>query len=331
MTRTERIEALRAHSYTEREAAFLTLVALHGGYFLRRQYRGFAGCRGGVEERFLRRADSAGHLRYTLHSNRTSLYHLFARAVYRAIGEEDSRNRRARPFLSIKARLMALDFVLDHRDVFFLETEREKVEYFCQERSVERSHLPGQPHSAGCSSRRTRRIFAENCPIFLNQPDECGQIPSFCYVDEGVLSNSGFDLFLRRYRLLFVTLRRFRLVYVAAEHRAFRRAEQAFDRFVDSLAAPELHGPGGTMGEYFRLRLLFETRQYKRLDKAKLDRLRDLSQRFRRPKTEVRFRQWAEGVAATERFGAPETWFEAYRSPHSYDIFGANSRANSTM
>ena len=37
-TPSERLAALQAFGYTEREAAFLSTAALHGGYFLRRQY-----------------------------------------------------------------------------------------------------------------------------------------------------------------------------------------------------------------------------------------------------------------------------------------------------
>jgi hypothetical protein len=42
MTDAERINALQALGYNEREAAFLCLAALHSGYFLRRQYHSFA-------------------------------------------------------------------------------------------------------------------------------------------------------------------------------------------------------------------------------------------------------------------------------------------------
>ena len=43
MQNEARIESLRCLSYSEREAAFLCLAALHGGYFLRRQYVEFLG------------------------------------------------------------------------------------------------------------------------------------------------------------------------------------------------------------------------------------------------------------------------------------------------
>ena len=72
------------------------------------------------------------------------------------------------------------------------------------------------------------------------------------------ITNSGFTSFLKRYSQLFVALRRFRLVYVAAEHRPFRRAERVFDRFAEGLMNAEALTPGGAMGEYFRLHRLLE-------------------------------------------------------------------------
>ena len=217
---------------------------------------------------------------------------MFARAVYRAVGDEDNRNRRPRPNFSIKAKLMALDFVLANRDRRFLGTESEKIQHFCADLGIDESLLPGKTYKSRRSPGQTRRYFVEKYPIFV-APAEGGDsspITSFCYVDEGVLSTSGFTSFLNRYRRLFVALRRFRLVYVAAEYRPFRSAERAFDRFAESLTRPESRLPRGAMGDYFVLRRLFETRQYDQLDKAKLDRLRDLSARLGHPKTEAAFR-----------------------------------------
>ena len=325
MTDSDRVSSLRTLGYTDREAEFLTLVALHGGYFLRRQYQTFAGYRGKVEESLLGRSTALGHIRSTTYPNRTEVYHVFARAIYRAIGDEDNRNRRPRPAFSIKAKLMALDFVLAHPAARFLATEREKLDYFCGQRAVDRALLPGKTYSASRPSGQTRRYFIEKYPIFLDRTDDANApLASFCYVDEGVLSNSGFTSFLKRYGPLFAALARFRLVYVAAEHKPFRRAERAFDRFTEALANPDAATPGGQTGEYFRLRRLFETRQYGQLNKAKLDRLRDLSQRFQGSAFESRFQQWAKAVESKKRFGRIDAHFEAYRLPHSYDIFGTH-------
>jgi hypothetical protein len=330
VTHAERICSLQRLGYTKRESAFLSLIALHSGYFIRRQYQRFAGYRGRFEERFLRRADSFGHIRSTVYPNRTEAFHLSARAIYRAIRDEDNRNRRPRPNFSIKAKLMALDFVLAYPVAQFLATEREKIEYFCGERAIERALLPGKTYSASRPSGQTRRYFIEKYPIFLDATDDATPpLASFCYVDEGLLSNSGFTSFLKRYGPLFAALARFRLVYVVAEHKPFRKAERAFDRFTEALENPEAATPGGQMGEYFRLRRLFETRQYGQLNKVKLDRLRDLSTRFGHPKTEAAFQECTREIAANERSRPVDAAFEFHLLPHRYDIFSTQKEPGS--
>lgn len=54
MTHLERVAALEHRGYPPRHAAFLELVMLHGGYFVRRQVTAFLRCRdGGVTSDFL--------------------------------------------------------------------------------------------------------------------------------------------------------------------------------------------------------------------------------------------------------------------------------------
>ena len=315
------VEALQALGYARREARFLYVVAAHSGYFLRRQYEAFAGlARGASSTRFLRRAVDAKHIRSIPHSNRTEVFHLFSRSVYRAIGAEDNRNRRQRPHYSVKAKVMTLDFILGRRDSRFLATEPEKLEYFVGGRGIDRDRLPGKTYTARSSGAATRRYFVEKSPIYF-EPDLGSPVPSFCYVDEGALSTSGFTSFLNRYRPLFASLRRFRMTYVAAEHRPFQRALRVFERFETSLDHPEDRCPTGLLGDYFRLRFYLESRQYHLLDKAKLDRLRTLADRFECPSAEKKFREWADEMAMSRSSEPVEADFELHRLYHRYDIF----------
>ena len=319
--RDEPIEALQALGYAEREARFLYLVAAHSGHFLRRQYETFAGLtRGASGSRFLLRALAAKHIRSIPHSNRTEVFHLFSRSVYRAIGAEDNRNRRQRPHYSVKAKVMTLDFVLGRRDRRFLATEQEKLEYFVGARGIDSDRLPGKSYAARSFGATTRRYFIERSPIYF-EPDERSPVPSFCYVDEGALSTSGFTSFLNRYRRLFASLRRFRLTYIAAEHRPFRRALRVFERFETSLDHPEDMLPSGPFGDYFRLRFHLESRQYHLLDKAKLDRLRTRADRFQHPSAEKKFREWADEMAMSRSSEPIEADFELHHLRHRYDIF----------
>jgi hypothetical protein len=113
VTEAERINALQSLGYNEREAAFLCLAALHSGYFFRRQYHAFAGVETGkasllLEEKLTERR----HAKVISFAYGTQLYHLCSRPFYEALGESNNRHRRSRAPLSIKAKLMGLDYVL---------------------------------------------------------------------------------------------------------------------------------------------------------------------------------------------------------------------------
>src|SRR5215813_2044747 len=62
MSNEDRLIALSRFGYTEREAAFLCLAALHGGYFMRRQYGDFAGKEaGGIATSLIEKALAKEH------------------------------------------------------------------------------------------------------------------------------------------------------------------------------------------------------------------------------------------------------------------------------
>src|ERR1700730_15708152 len=124
MNNPERITALRSLGYTEREAAFLCLAALHGGFFLRRQYCEFIGKEiGGTAAALVEKLIAQQHAVAITALNHTKIYHLGCRPFYAAIGEIDNRNRRKHSTRAIKNRLIGLDFVLAHQDYRYLATE----------------------------------------------------------------------------------------------------------------------------------------------------------------------------------------------------------------
>ena len=331
MTHVERTEALRSLGYTEREASFLTLAALHSGYFMRRQYQAFAdGLRGGYESRLVRKARAMGHIERTVCANRTELCRIVAREVYRAIGEPESRNRRVRTAQSIKARLMSLDFVLAHRSHRFLATSVEKLKYFRDELGLALNLFPIKRYRRSGSDASVRRYFVGQDPIYLPQPTtDSRSLPYFCFVDPGHLSTQGFDSFIDRHRRLFVALGGIHVVYIAAEYRSLQRGRTSFDRVADRLADPGSLLSRGEEGEFFWLRHLLETKQYSRLDKAKLDRLRDLALRYQTVEADERFRQWATERDLLQRRGPLTTSFQLYWLRHPYDLFSTIGRADS--
>ncbi len=133
---------LRAYGYTDREARFVYLVATHSGYFLSSHFLRFTGAKKGkVLGQFLSEPASSDTFAKSHTSNRGALrYHLFARPFYRAIGKENSRNRRRHHVSRINVKLYSLSFVLDHLDVDYLEEETDKVTFFADVHGIDERH-----------------------------------------------------------------------------------------------------------------------------------------------------------------------------------------------
>ncbi len=125
------IPVLESVGYTEREAAFLYLVAVHSGYFLRRQYGRFVHReRGAIAEQLLRKAAALGHIQSVACGQSRFVYHLASQEVYSAVGLATSRHRRLKGDGQIKCRLMVLDFILDHLGETILDSADAKLDFF---------------------------------------------------------------------------------------------------------------------------------------------------------------------------------------------------------
>jgi len=198
-----RCQALEMLGYTPRQAQFLVLVALHGGYFLRRQYVAFTGTpHGQAAVRFLTHAVSREHVRVLPYGRQGHVFHLYARPLYAAIGEEDNRNRRPAEWDAVVRKLMTVDFALAHRSVRFLTTEAEKVALL-KERLIpadlwpHRTYAPRRPDGPS-----TIRYFVDKMPWYQDGNDDRLWI---AYVDaERTLE--GFETFLDQYRALLASV-----------------------------------------------------------------------------------------------------------------------------
>jgi hypothetical protein len=298
MTNDERITSIRNLGYSERQASFLCLVALHGGYFLRRQYTLFLGQeRGGNAERFIERAIRKRHVRAHESANRTIIYHIGAKPFFEAIGEVDNRNRRWRQPYSIKIKLMGFDYVLAHREHQYLATETEKLEYFSGTLGIDRIYLPVRIYRSKDGRIKTARYFVDKFPLFLS--GAAGAAPPvvcFCYIDGEVRKPSGFDTYLLQYRDLFARLDSFRAVYVAGDQSMFPKAERIFSRLCGGSGSgsngvpvdPEVR----RLLDHFHDRDRLERRQTASFDKPQLDQLSDELREFRGPKYEALYRHW---------------------------------------
>jgi hypothetical protein len=339
MTTAERIQSLRGFGYTDRGAAFLCLTALHGGYFLRRQFTAYLGREdGGTVAQLVDRALSLEHARAFTYHPKVQLYHLYARPFYEAIGQGDNRNRRGRQPLTIKNKLMGLDFILAHPACQYLSTEQEKLDYFRETHQIPQSRLPAKLYRGSEGGSATARYFVDKYPIFIaaTAPTDAASVVSFCFVDEGMVGLSRFDTYLLQYGPLFRLLPQFQLVFVAARPRLFKAAEGRFERFLTQGAADSpVVGSSAKLQrllEYFEARRLFEAQQLASFDRAKLLRLRDDREAFSGSEYEGLYERWKSAgdravldALATDSVARGRTCatFSTYLLEHDYDIFGS--------
>lgn len=172
MTPQERHEALSAYGFTPRQAAFLTLVMLHAGVCLPRQYTTFAGIVFGQKTRdfFDRLVRERFATAYPCWRNAGRIFHLHHKGLYRAIGEPDNRHRRATTVPRAVERLMVLDAILADRASTWLATEREKVSHFVGHLELTATELPALTFTQHGTT--TVRYFWHKLPVGIAAGDE---------------------------------------------------------------------------------------------------------------------------------------------------------------
>ncbi len=212
------IDGLAGREYSEREAAFLYMVAIHSGYFLRRQFNKFiVRERGAIATHFLRRAVKLGHVVEMPSDDGRIIYHLTDKQVYGMVSHRDSQGRRIKSSGEILRRLMALDYVLLHLDrERFVETKDARHQLFTQ--------LKVSPEAV-----KRAEAFGRVTPISLAESAE-SQIVRLAFLDEGQRSTSMFARFLRTYTELLRTLPRAEVAYVSVSPAQFSVAQKVFER-----------------------------------------------------------------------------------------------------
>lgn len=126
----DRTAAIGRLGFTERQARFLELVMRHSGACLLRQYSAFAGIVHGQKTRnfFAKLVSRRFATAYACRHNRGRVYHVHHKALYRAIGEADSRHRRPLSSDRIIHGLATLDAVLATSTTEYLATADEKAQ-----------------------------------------------------------------------------------------------------------------------------------------------------------------------------------------------------------
>jgi hypothetical protein len=323
------IQSLQHYGYSQQEAHFLALAAPQSGYFTRRQFNGFLGQeRGDNAQRFVDKLLTRRHAQFERYQGNQLVYHIRAKGIYRRLGQADNRNRRDKAPFTIKRKLMALDFVLAHRDCPYFASEREKVAYFTIDREIDINLLPSRRYQAHETNQCPERFFVEKFPIFLDSG--ASPVPHFLYIDEGARSIQGFHTFMRQYWPLLQGLGSFEVIYAAAGHELFADAERLFLKTTGAAARLRLFDDSETMLAYFETRRKIESRDYRGIDSQRIVQFRAEKQTFAGDQYEELYRVWLEGgrAALSKRHGvACDARFQTYLLPEDYQIFGRLSHA----
>jgi hypothetical protein len=296
---THHISALEALGYTTAEARFLYLVATYSGYFLPRQFIAFtqATC-GKRSQHFTDKLESRGHATWREYQNVGGVYHLFSKTLYRQIDRENLRNRRRHSTEFIRTRLILLDFILANQGHQYLETEEDKLNYFCREIGVPRTVLPAKSYEGVSPAEPTVRYFVDKFPLFLDSSESpCTPVLTLSYVDPGQASLAGFRNHLRAYMPLFRHLGDFRFLYISNSSVRFMQAEECFSSLVTTSLQQDAWLE---LIRYFRLRAAWDAKQYGKLSNEDIEWLERANLRFEDRDIEHLYGSWAANKLTEE-------------------------------
>ncbi|MGH7744141.1 MAG: hypothetical protein ACREQ5_04885 [Candidatus Dormibacteria bacterium] len=283
------LDALKAFGYTEEEARFLYIVATHSGYFVARQFLAFTEAHWGKRTTtFWDKLHVKKHARTECFPKSGIIYHLFSRRLYRQIGRENLRNRREHEIEYIQRRIAILDFVLANQRRIYLETEPEKVRYFCDRLKVPNHFLPAKTYHGQRTSQPTVRYFVDKFPMCLGN-EASSPVVTFTYIQGAEASLTDFVHHLEAYLPLFRQLSEFRFLYLARTDSHFEKAKELFDSLVtiplESDAAKDIL-------RYFQIRKAWDLKQYATLTEGDLIFRNDAKARFAGDRFEHLYRGW---------------------------------------
>lgn len=330
MTIETQIQTIQILGYSQPEAQFLRLVALHSGYFVRRQFLRYIGAqRGKRAQDFIDELIGRGHACREVFREDRHLFRLQSKVIYEALGEEDNRNRREHQPPTVRLRLMGLDFILEHPNYRYLMTQEEKLSYFFEQRGIDtQTLLPARFFRS--NGTVTNRYFPDGFPLFVDG----GNPPSvsFVYVDDTQLSSDAFRSYLRNYRNLFEAVGVVDLVFVTTSPDRFVIGQKALARFwtrARESAATTIDLK--RLLTHFPHRLLLEKRETRILNTAQINALAEDIHTLCGPHIDHLYDVWkqsgadglrAEYAAQQEASKPPEINLTSCVLEYDYDLFG---------
>jgi hypothetical protein len=286
------LDALQALGYTETEARFLYIVATHSGYFVARQFLAFTGAHWGKRTTlFWNKIHSKRHARTECFPKSGTVYHLFSRRLYRQIDRENIRNRREHEIEFIGRRIGMLDFVLLNQGYRYLETESDKVRFFCDRLKIPNHFLPSKIYHGQRTSQPTVRWFVDKFPMFLGT-DASSNVVTFTYLQGSEASLTEFVHHLEAYLPLFRELSEFRFLYLARDDSRFGKAKELFDSLV---TIPLGSDASVEILRYFQIRKTWDLSRYTSLTEPDLIFRNEAKTRFAGQRFEHLYRGWKVG------------------------------------
>jgi hypothetical protein len=282
--------------YTESDLKIF-VVATHSGYFILRQFLNFTGARRGKRSTlFARKVLNNGHGSIRDYLGYGSIYYLFSRTLYGQIEKGNLRNRRKHSFEYIRTRLVLLDFIFANSEAAYLETEQDKVTFFCEKLGIAKEFLPGRVYEGGPGSRPTFRYFVDKFPMFIGAPFP-GPPPvvTLSYVDSGLGTIAGFLTHLAAYQSLFRQLQAFRFLYISPTNTQFARVTERFRSVVKQPLESDM---SSEVLRYFQVRQRFEKRQYVVPVTEDFEFLNEAKCRFHGDRVERLYKAWISGTLA---------------------------------
>ncbi len=323
------LEALQALGYNETEARFLYIVATHSGYFVARQFLAFtSGHWGKRTTTFWGNLHTKKHARTEYFPKSGKVYHVFSCRLYRQIGRENLRNRREHEIEYIQRRIGILDFVLSHPQWKYLETEPEKVSYFCDHLKVPIHFLPVKIYYGQKTSQPTVRYFVDKFPMFLcSDPSFPSPVVTFTYLQGPEASLTEFVHHLRVYLPLFRQLSEFRFLYLARVDSHFEKAKELFNSLV---AIPLGSDVSAELFRYFQIRKTWDLKQYASVTEGDLIFRNQARTRFAGNQFEHLYRGWKAGRVSEAdicgEFGGPNHPVTVHFSTELFRRVGARER-----
>jgi hypothetical protein len=286
----DHVRALSGLGFSERQTRFITLVALHSGFCLRRQYAAFAGLRygAGVRDFLDRLVTRRLARRYDFRPDRGHVYHLHNSSIYGAIEQDDNRNRRRTSPALIARKLMLLDFILQHQDTEWYATEADKVDLFTGRFGVTRPNLPRRLYrSQKPGTAPTERYFIHKLPIGLPRDSN---VPSFVFLVTDTRGHA-FRQFVQDHRPLLNRLSTWRIAAVAPKHvPGLTACQNAFKQLASRPAGvrditPELE-------THFAVREQMDRDDWKNVSVVKINEFRETRSRFPKEQLDSLYDEW---------------------------------------